>query len=63
MRLAKAHLDRLKSMLKSLEKTEAYHQKAGHELYPRTPRASAIKDAATLRAVIAYLESPAGDTE
>lgn len=63
MKLAKAHLARLKSMLKSLEKAEEFHRKQGHELYPRSRRASDIKDADTLRAVIAYLESPAGDTQ
>ena len=55
--LAKTHITRLQRMVQFLEKTEEFHRKEGHELYPRSRRASDTKDAATLRHVLAWIEA------
>lgn len=59
--IAKTHIERLKHMVDRLDKHERYMQKiAGHHVYRGTPRAVDIKDAATLRKVIAHLEMEHG---
>lgn len=61
--LSKADIGRLKAMLRRLEKSEEACQSLGLAVSPRSARACDLKDAATLRRVIAKAESgaPADD--
>lgn len=56
---SKADIGRLKAMLRRLEQSEEYYQRRGLAVFPRSARACDLKDAATLRRVIAKAESTA----
>ena len=55
--LAKTHITRLQRMAQRLEDGEKLLQERLPAAYPGTPRAIDIKDAATLRHVLAWIEA------
>ncbi len=55
--LAKTHITRLQRMAQRLEDRERLLQERFAAACPGTPRATNIKDAATLRHVLAWIEA------
>lgn len=55
--LAKTHITRLQRMAQRLEDRERLLQSRFAAAFPGTPRAVDIKDAATLRHVLAWIEA------
>ena len=55
--LAKTHITRLQRMAQRLEDRERFLQERWPAVHPGTPRAINIKDAATLRHVLAWIEA------
>ena len=55
--IAKSHIVRLKRMVKRMDEHEEWmRQRVGNHIYPGSERSVDLKDAATLRKVIDYLE-------